>query len=67
MEYRNSSKVTEDRCVTRNATKAGYEDSDVATMEFSIGDTGQKGDVNGDGVVDTQDAIKIIRIYLKKE
>ena len=49
------------------ATKAGYEDSDVAMMEFSMGDTGLKGDVNGDGVVDTQDAIKIIRIYLKKE
>ena len=49
------------------ATKAGYEDSDVATMEFSMGDTGLKGDVNGDGVVDTQDAIKVIKIYLKKE
>jgi hypothetical protein len=27
----------------------------------------QAADVNNDGVVDTQDAIQIIKIYLKKE
>lgn len=46
------------------ATKEGYENSDVATLEFSMSDTGLKGDVNGDGVVDVSDYIGVANIIL---
>ena len=46
------------------ATKAGYEDSDVATLEFTMSDTGLKGDVNGDGVVDVSDYIGVANFIL---
>lgn len=46
------------------ATKEGYEDSDVATLEFSMSDTGLTGDVNGDGVVDVSDYIGVANIIL---
>ena len=45
------------------ATKAGYEDSKVATMEISVeGGGGLKGDVNGDGEVGIGDIISITNI-----
>ena len=45
------------------ATKAGYEDSEVATMEISVeGGSGLKGDVNGDGEVGIGDIISITNI-----
>ena len=46
------------------ATKEGYENSDVATLEFSMSDTGLKCDVNGDGVVDVSDYIGVANIIL---
>ncbi len=46
------------------ATKEGYENSDVATLEFSMSDTGLKGDVNGDGVVDVSDYIGVANLIL---
>ena len=45
------------------ATKAGYENSEVATKEISIeGGSGMKGDVNGDGEVGIGDIISITNI-----
>ena len=45
------------------ATKDGYVDSDVATMEISVeGGSGMKGDVNGDGEVGIGDIITITNI-----
>ena len=46
------------------ATKEGYENSDVATLEFTMSDTGLKGDVNGDGVVDVSDYIGVANLIL---
>lgn len=42
------------------ATKEGYEDSDMATMEFTLGSNGKVCDVNSDGVVDVADIATII-------
>ena len=42
------------------ATKAGYEDSDTATLEFTLGAGGGSCDVNGDGAVDVADIATII-------
>ena len=47
------------------ATKYGYEDSDVATAEFTFGgnvDTGVRGDMNGDNIVNALDIQTIIMI-----
>ena len=44
------------------ATKAGYDNSDIATVEFSLGDGGMKGDVNGDKLVDIADVTAVINI-----
>ena len=44
------------------ASKDGYEDSDVATETINI----IKGDVDGDGVVDLADAVRIINFYVGK-
>ena len=46
--------------VTVYATKAGYDDSDVATKEINLGGGGAQ-DVNGDGIVDTQDVLEIYK------
>ena len=42
------------------ATKAGYENSDVATLEFTLGAGGKVCDVNKDGNVDVADIATII-------
>ncbi len=42
------------------ATKAGYDDSDVATLEFTLGAGGKVCDVNKDGAVDVADIATII-------
>ena len=42
------------------ATKAGWENSDEAKLEFSLGNGGKTCDVNGDGVVDVADIATII-------
>ncbi len=45
------------------ATKAGYEDSDVATKDIELS-AGAVGDVNGDGVIDVSDYIGVANIIL---
>ncbi len=42
------------------ATKAGYDNSDVATKEFTVGSNGEVCDVNRDGNVDVADIATII-------
>ena len=42
------------------ATKAGYDDSDVTTLEFTLGAGGEVCDVNKDGAVDVADIATII-------
>ena len=46
--------------VTVYATKAGWENSDVATLEFTLGAGDEVCDVNKDGVVDVADIATII-------
>lgn len=49
------------------ATKEGYENSDVATKVIDIAGTvgsGVRGDVNGDGVVDVADVVKVTNIIM---
>jgi hypothetical protein len=45
--------------------KEGYEKSDVATLEFSLGAGGKTGDVNGDGVVNAADVVKVANIIIQ--
>ena len=47
------------------ATKEGYENSDVATVDVDL-HIGKKGDVNADGVVDITDAVGVVNIILEK-
>lgn len=47
------------------AMKEGYENSDVATLEFSLGAGGKTGDVNGDGVVNAADVVKVANIIIQ--
>ena len=42
------------------ATKAGYDNSDMATLEFALGSGGEVCDVNKDGAVDVADIATII-------
>ena len=49
------------------ATKAGYLNSEVATMNIDMRAGGVKGDVNGDGVVNVTDVTNTINIILGKE
>ena len=45
------------------ATKAGYENSDVATTELQLPiNAGKKGDLNSDGVIDVGDIMTIINL-----
>ena len=46
--------------VTVYATKAGWENSDEAKLEFSPGIGGKTCDTNGDGTVDVADIATII-------
>ena len=53
--------------ITAYATKAGYEYSDVATMEIQLPSDGgyvKLGDLNGDGVVDAADIVTITNIIM---
>ena len=47
------------------ATKSGYEDSDMATVEINV--RGLKGDVNGDGEVNVTDIVATVNIIMKSE
>ena len=60
--------VTSTYTVSVYATKSGYEDSDVATMEINVGGTtGKKGDVNEDGQVNGTDIQEVINIIVEGE
>ena len=52
------------------ATKDGYLDSDIVTKEIKLSDGGASsgiiGDVNGDGVVDAADVVKVTNIIMGK-
>ena len=53
--------------VTVYATKAGYYNSDTVTKEIDVagtGGSGVPGDVNGDGVVDAADVVKVTNIIM---
>ena len=50
--------------ITVYATKAGYENSDVATKEIDLGTSGIRGDLNGDGIVSMPDAMFIVNKML---
>jgi hypothetical protein len=47
------------------ATKAGYENSEVATADVELS-IGLKGDANNDGVVDIADAVHIVNLVVGK-
>ena len=56
--------------VTVYATKAGFDNSDTATKEIDISGTGGSGipgDVNGDGVVNAADVVKVTNIIMGAE
>ena len=48
--------------VTAYATAEGYEDSEVATATFRYEKT--EGDMNGDGVVNISDVVKLVNMIL---
>lgn len=52
--------------VTVYATKAGYSNSDVATMDINIAGGGIEGDVNGDGKVNAADVVRLTNIILER-
>ena len=54
--------ITPSYVVKVYATKDGYEDSDVATETINI----IKGDVDGDGVIDIADAVRIVNFIVGK-
>ncbi len=47
------------------ATKTGYNKSETATMDISL-NMDKKGDVNGDGKVTIQDAVKVVNLILNE-
>ena len=57
--------LTNKYTVTVYATKAGYDDSDTATLEI-VGSAGVFGDLTGDGKVDAADHVKLSEIILKQ-
>jgi hypothetical protein len=48
------------------ATKDGYDDSDVASFAVTLELEPQKGDVDGDGVIDIADAVRIVNFIVGK-
>jgi hypothetical protein len=58
--YDSKVKILGTYIVTVYAMKAGYDNSDVATLEFTIGAGGKVCDVNKDGKVDVGDITTII-------
>ena len=49
------------------AVKSGYDNSDVATAEFTMGSSGIKGDMNEDGKVNGTDIQTVINIIVNEE
>ena len=67
--YSSAIDLTSTYTVSVYATKAGYDNSDVATKEITLSDSassGKKGDVNGDGVVNAADIVQIVNIIMDK-
>jgi hypothetical protein len=66
--YSSAIDLTGTYTVSVYATKAGYGNSDVATLEITLSDNAsdKKGDVNGDGVVDAADVVKVTNIIMGK-
>lgn len=64
--YDSKVKISGTYTVSVYAMKTGWENSDVATLEFTVGTdgTGVLGDVNGDGIVDVSDYIGVANIIL---
>ena len=64
--YNGSIEVTESCTITAKATKAGWNDSEVATAEYviEIPVVHKPGDVNHDGIVSVQDATDLIDYLL---
>lgn len=52
--------------VTVYAKKDGYQDSEPATAEIDVSGGGKNADVNGDGIVDIADAVKIVNFVVGK-
>ena len=49
------------------ATKEGYEDSDVATQEFTFGADGKIGDIDVDGNVNAADIVRLVNIIMNPQ
>lgn len=53
------------------AMKAGYENSNIVTMDIKLSDSGassgMKGDVNGDGVVNAADIVQTVNIIMEEK
>lgn len=67
--YGNEIPLTMTYTVSVYATKEGYKNSDVVTKVINIagaGGSGMHGDVNGDGVVDAADVVKVTNIIMGK-
>ena len=47
------------------ASKAGFQDSEVATANVDV--RGKKGDVTGDGEVTVADAVEVVNIIMGKD
>ena len=51
--------------------KAGYENSNIVTMDIKLSDSGassgMKGDVNGDGVVNAADIVQTVNIIMEEK
>ena len=52
--------------VTVYATKTGYENSEIVTMEIA-GAGGKLGDLNGDGIVNVGDHVKLSEIIMSEQ
>ena len=65
--YDNEISVPKKFKVTVYATKASYDNSDTATAEFDFSsDTSLSGDVDGNGIVNVADHVKLSDIIMKK-
>ena len=64
--YTSSVTLSQKYKVSVYATKDGYENSDTVTMEI-VDSGGIKGDLNGDGVVNVTDHVKLSEIIMKQK
>jgi hypothetical protein len=66
MKYDSEIVINNTYKVTVYATKAGYNNSDVATIEIQA-NSGVKGDVNGDGEVNVADHVELSNIIFEQD